>query len=174
MKAILGHSNNSVVAARHHTFWPHVGIGSISAAQQSDCHGRTCLNTGRQVTHLLCRFLIDEMIASTNGDHHACSTPESCRHGGRGWIPRWATCGRNRAPKNSISNVNWIMYNRIGADYMVRSGPRRGTRPLRSAPAAPPALRRRNQRILSKESAGRARPPESARAARPRNPAGAA
>ena len=55
-------------------------------------------NTGRQVTHLLCRFLIDEMLVSTNGNRHARSTSERSRHGRRPWIPRWAKA-RNRCAK---------------------------------------------------------------------------
>jgi hypothetical protein len=65
----------------------------------------TCFNTGRQVTHLLCRFLIDEMIVSTNGNRHARSTPESCRHGGRGWIPRWATFGLMQRTQPRFSHI---------------------------------------------------------------------
>jgi len=64
---------------------------TISAAELSDCHGRTCLNTGRQVTHLLCRFLID-------ASRHARSTPESRRHGRRPWIPRWDRAAASPLP----------------------------------------------------------------------------
>jgi hypothetical protein len=32
------------------------GLGQFLPPSFSDCHGRTCFNTGRQVTHLLCRF----------------------------------------------------------------------------------------------------------------------
>ena len=57
----------------------------------------TCFNTGRQVTHPLRRFLIDEMTVSTGGKGDARTTPESRRQGWRPWIPRWAISG-HRSP----------------------------------------------------------------------------
>jgi hypothetical protein len=65
--------------------------GSIGDTNRRDRHGRTCFDTGHQGTQPLCRFLIDEMTVSTIGKHRARTTAESCRHGGRGWILRWAT-----------------------------------------------------------------------------------
>jgi hypothetical protein len=47
--------------------------GSISAAEFSDRHGRTCFNTGRQGTAIGVRFLIDEMTASIIGKRGARS-----------------------------------------------------------------------------------------------------
>jgi len=68
-------------------------IGSISAANFRDRHGRTCFNTGRQGTRPLRHFLIDEMAVSAIGKRGARSTPVSGRHGQQPWIPRWATSG---------------------------------------------------------------------------------
>jgi len=72
-----------------------VSSGSIPAAQLRGRHGRTCFNTGRQVTHPPCRFLIDEMPVSTNGNRGARSTPESRRHGRRPWHLQRARTGRH-------------------------------------------------------------------------------
>jgi len=73
-----------------------VSNGSIPVAELHGRHGRTCFNTGRQVTHPLCRFLIDEMPVSTNGNRRARSTPESRRHGRRPWHLQRA---RSRLPR---------------------------------------------------------------------------
>jgi hypothetical protein len=48
--------------------------GSISAAEFSARHGRTCFNIGRQGTQPLCRRLIDEIGLATKGKHRARST----------------------------------------------------------------------------------------------------
>jgi hypothetical protein len=59
--------------------------GSLSAAEFSDRHGRTCFNTGRQGTQPLCILLIDGMTVAIKGKRHARSTSVTGRHGRRPW-----------------------------------------------------------------------------------------
>ena len=57
--------------------------GSKGAANFLEHGAGICLNTGRQSTQPLHRFLIDEMIVSANAKRRAYSTPASGRHGRR-------------------------------------------------------------------------------------------